>query len=96
MSFCFAPACDPESGQKSLAPLLLPVVHFAQQRVQSQSRQQRGYHLHHGEAHALLTAFDENGELITQERVAPDFKLTAAVAQTWIESDFRQAGRDES
>ena len=48
------------------------------------------------EAHALLTAFDESGALITQERVAPDFKLTAAVAQTWIENDFRHPGRDES
>ncbi len=44
------------------------------------------------EPHALLTAFDESGEQFAQERVRPDFTLTEAVAQAWIEGDFRHPG----
>ena len=41
------------------------------------------------EPYALLAAFDESGERVAQEKVMPDFKLTAAAARTWIEGDFR-------
>lgn len=43
------------------------------------------------EPHALLAAVDDNGERVAQERVVPDFKLTTASAQAWIEAGFRQA-----
>lgn len=46
------------------------------------------------EPHALLAAFDDGGERVAQERVLPDFKLTAASAQAWIEAGFRHAGGD--
>ena len=46
------------------------------------------------EPHALLAAIDGGGERVAHERVLPDFKLTAASAQAWIEAGFRQAGGD--
>jgi len=46
------------------------------------------------EPHALLSAIDENGERIAQERVLPDFKLTQATARAWIEADFRHSAED--
>ena len=33
-------------------------------------------------------------ERVAQERVLPDFKLTSASAQAWIEAGFRHAGGD--
>lgn len=42
------------------------------------------------EPHALLSAFGANGELVAQQRVAPDFKLSTTSAREWIASDFRQ------
>lgn len=39
--------------------------------------------------HALLEAFDESGESAARQRVRADFKLTAAAAKAWIDSDFR-------
>ena len=39
--------------------------------------------------YALLSAFDDMGERVAQVRVRPDFKLSPASAQTWIENDFR-------
>ncbi len=39
--------------------------------------------------HALLEAFDESGESAARQKVAADFRLTAAAARAWIESDFR-------
>ena len=44
------------------------------------------------EPHALLAAVDDGGERVAQERVLPDFKLTSASAQAWIEAGFRHAG----
>lgn len=41
------------------------------------------------EPHALLAAVNECGERVAQERVLPDFKLTGATAQAWIEAGFR-------
>lgn len=46
------------------------------------------------EPHALLSAIDESGERIAQERVLPDFKLTQATARAWIEAGFRHVGED--
>ncbi|WP_374483710.1 hypothetical protein [Zoogloea sp.] len=46
------------------------------------------------EPHALLSAFGADGELVAQQRVAPDFKFSTATARTWIDGDFRQAGGD--
>lgn len=48
------------------------------------------------EPYALLAAFDESGEQVAQERVVPDFRLTAAVAQAWIAGDFRRPGCEPS
>ncbi len=48
------------------------------------------------EPYALLGAVDEGGEPIAQVRVRPDFKLTTATAQAWIEDDFRRPERDDS
>ncbi|KAB2966340.1 MAG: hypothetical protein F9K15_17245 [Zoogloea sp.] len=39
--------------------------------------------------HALLEAVDESGESAARQRVAADFRLTAAAAKAWIERDFR-------
>lgn len=46
------------------------------------------------EPHALLSAFGSDGELVAQQRVTPDFKLSPATAQAWIDNDFRHAGGD--
>ena len=46
------------------------------------------------EPHALLAAIDGGGERVAHERVLPDFKLTTASAQAWIEAGFRHAGGD--
>jgi hypothetical protein len=40
------------------------------------------------EPYALLTALDVFGEQIAQVRVAPNFKLTKARAETWAEDGF--------
>lgn len=37
---------------------------------------------------ALLSAYDENGELLAQARVEPTYKLNAASATAWIDSDY--------
>lgn len=44
------------------------------------------------EPYALLAAVDGGGECVAQERVLPDFKLTTATAQAWIEAGFMCAG----
>ncbi|WP_460839725.1 hypothetical protein [Noviherbaspirillum agri] len=44
-------------------------------------------------AHALLAAHDEAGELVAQVRVAPSFKLTKSSAAAWIASDFRRPAK---
>ena len=41
------------------------------------------------EPHALLTAHDEIGEQVAEERVVADFRLTEGVARSWIEGDFQ-------
>ncbi len=41
------------------------------------------------EPHALLTAHDELGEQVAEERVVADFRLTEGVARSWIEGDFQ-------
>lgn len=41
------------------------------------------------EPHALLTAHDELGEQLAEERVVADFRLTEGVARSWIEGDFQ-------
>lgn len=46
------------------------------------------------EPHALLSAFGADGELVAQQRVAPDFKFSTANAREWISSDFRQSSGD--
>lgn len=46
------------------------------------------------EPHALLSAFGADGELVAQQRVAPDFKFSTASAREWIASDFRQSSAD--
>ena len=38
--------------------------------------------------HALLAAQDEFGEQIAQLKVRPDFKLTMAVATSWVEAEY--------
>ena len=40
--------------------------------------------------HALLAAADDGGEPVAQQRVRPDFRLTAASAAAWVESGFRK------
>lgn len=39
--------------------------------------------------YAVLTAIDEMGEQLAQERVAASFKLSPASAADWVESGFR-------
>jgi len=39
--------------------------------------------------HALLSAYDANGEHLTSVRVQPGFKLNKASAMAWIDDDFR-------
>ena len=38
--------------------------------------------------HALLAAQDEFGEQVAQVKVRPDFKLTMAVATSWVETGY--------
>jgi len=38
--------------------------------------------------HAVLTAQDESGVQLGEARVAPGFKLNAASAEAWIDSDY--------
>jgi hypothetical protein len=40
------------------------------------------------DAHALLSAFDAEGNRLAQVRVAASFKLNAASAAAWVEGDF--------
>jgi len=40
------------------------------------------------EPYALVSAFDAFGEQLAQARVAPNFKLTKANAETWAEGGF--------
>lgn len=42
--------------------------------------------------YALLTAQDEFGTELARVRVPPGFKLNAASAAAWVESDFRRPG----
>ncbi|MEP7099187.1 MAG: hypothetical protein ABI781_01675, partial [Burkholderiales bacterium] len=42
--------------------------------------------------HAVLAAQDAFGEVLAKLRVKPDFKLTSASAQAWIEDEFRKPG----
>jgi hypothetical protein len=42
--------------------------------------------------HALLAAQDVFGELLAQVRVAPNFKLTMASAESWVANEFRKPG----
>lgn len=46
------------------------------------------------EPHALLSAFGADGELVAQQRVAPDFKFSTSSAREWIASNFRHGGGD--
>ena len=39
--------------------------------------------------YGLLSAHDEHGERLAQQRVSPGFKLNRASAAAWVESDFR-------
>ncbi len=43
--------------------------------------------------HALLAAIDADGSTLAQVRVPADFKLGAASAEAWVESDFARPGR---
>jgi len=40
--------------------------------------------------HAMLRAHDESGTELAELRVKPDFKLSAASAEAWIESGFEK------
>ena len=40
--------------------------------------------------HALLGAYDANGEQLAQVRVGPGFKLSKGSANAWIDDDFRK------
>jgi hypothetical protein len=74
------------------------------QRLQSQLHKRLSLHLPDGrwevtldivpdefEPHAVLTAFDAEGTECAHEKVAADFKLTPAIAESWISSDFRRS-----
>lgn len=47
------------------------------------------------EPFAALSAIDDEGEEVAQERVRPDFRLTNAEAVRWIAGGFPRLGRDE-
>lgn len=47
------------------------------------------------EPFATLSAIDDEGEEVAQERVRPDFRLTNAEAVRWIAGGFPRLGRDE-
>ncbi|WP_112990361.1 hypothetical protein [Herminiimonas fonticola] len=40
--------------------------------------------------YAVLSALDESSDQIAEVRVAPNFKLTRASAEQWIENEFRR------
>jgi hypothetical protein len=42
--------------------------------------------------HALLGAYDSDGEQLALVRVEPGFKLSNASASAWIDDDFRRPG----
>lgn len=42
--------------------------------------------------HALLTAYDGNGEALAQVRVDAGFRFSAASVNAWISDDYRQPG----
>jgi len=42
------------------------------------------------DAYAILAAVDQYGEELASVRVRPDFKLTAASAEAWIEGGYRK------
>lgn len=44
------------------------------------------------EPYATLAAIDADGVPLAQVRVAASFKLTAATAQAWMDSEFRRPG----
>jgi hypothetical protein len=44
------------------------------------------------DAHALLSAFDADGQQLAQVRVAANFRLTAASAAAWVERDYARPG----
>jgi len=44
------------------------------------------------DAHALLSAHDALGEQLARVRVAAGFKLNAASAAAWVDSEFRKPG----
>ncbi len=43
--------------------------------------------------HAVLSAHDESGTQLGETRVAPDFKLSAASAERWIENGYPRKPR---
>jgi hypothetical protein len=43
---------------------------------------------HEDDPHALLSAHDTEGAQIAEVKVRPDFKLSSATAQAWIESGY--------
>ena len=42
--------------------------------------------------HALLTAYDGNGEALARVRVDAGFRFSAATVNAWISDDYRQPG----
>ena len=44
------------------------------------------------DSHALLGAYDSDGERLAQVRVDTNFRLSDASANAWIDDDFRQPG----
>lgn len=44
------------------------------------------------EPYAVLSAWDEYGEMIAEVTVAPNFKFTSGTATTWVENEFRKPG----
>jgi hypothetical protein len=40
--------------------------------------------------HAMLRAHDESGSELAELRVKPDFRLSAASAEAWVESGFEK------
>ncbi|PMS18825.1 hypothetical protein C0Z18_15970 [Trinickia dabaoshanensis] len=44
------------------------------------------------EPYALLTALNAFGEQLAQVQVAPNFKLSRASAESWVENEFRRPG----
>ena len=44
------------------------------------------------DAHAVLSAWDEGGEVIAKVRVMPSYKLTPTSASRWVGGGFREPG----